>query len=301
VDILAQYLLLLITLCENRKLFENQFSVLGAYMALADILVHLDSSPSSDKRLDLAINLAKEHHARLTGLFVIIRQYYQPQSGAAEAAAEKMRQLFVDRSSGCGIETEWLCSDWSVVGVGMSEIISHHSHYTDLLILGQSSVETEKAGIPAELPERLVLAAGRPVMIVPHSGSFESAGKKVLVAWKAGRESTRAVNDAMPFLKRAKQVQVLAINSSESYGDDGQSLCAGICEHLSRHGITASPEKMMISDSTVGDALLNRACEEGYDLIVMGAYAHSPQGKMILGAVAKQMLKQMTVPIIMSH
>lgn len=270
-------------------------------MALADILIHLDASPAASKRLDLAINLAKEHRARLTGLFVITRQYYQPQSGSAEAAAEKIRHVFVEKTAGSGIETEWLCSDWSVVGVGMTEIISHHSHYTDLLVVGQSSLETEKEGIPADLPQRLILAAGRPVLIVPHSGSFGSVGKKILVAWKAGRESTRAVNDAMAFLKKAKVVEVLAINSSESYGDDGLSLCAGICEHLGRHGVTASPEKMIASGSSVADALLNRACEEGYDLLVMGAYAHSPQGKMILGTVAKQLLKQMTVPVIMSH
>ena len=270
-------------------------------MALADILLHIDASPASCNRLDLAINLAKEHRSRLTGLFVITRQYYQPQSGEAEAAAEKVRQTFFDRTSGSGIETAWLCSDWSVVGVGMAEIISHHAHYTDLLIIGQGSVETLKEGMPADLPERLILAAGRPVMIVPHSGSFGSAGKSVLVAWKAGRESTRAVNDAMPFLKSAKRVDVLAINSSENYGDDSQSLCAGICEHLSRHGVTASPGKMMIMGSSVGDALLNRACEEGHDLLVMGAYAHTPQGKMTLGTVARQLLKQMTVPVIMSH
>lgn len=270
-------------------------------MALADILVNLDASAAAGKRLDLAIKLAKEHRARLTGLFVITRQYYQPQSGGAEAAAEKVRQTFAARTSGSGIETEWLCSDWSVVGVGMTEIISHHAHYTDLLVVGQSSAETEKEGIPAELPQRLILAAGRPVMIVPHSGNYESVGRKVLVAWKAGRESTRAVNDAMPFLKAAQRVDVLAIDSSESYGDDGQSLCAGICEHLGRHGVTASAAKMTISGSSVGDALLNRACEEGFDLLVMGAYAHTPQGKMTLGTVAKQLLKQMTVPVIMSH
>jgi len=270
-------------------------------MALADILVHLDTSPGSIPRLSLAISLAREHRARLTGLFVITHQYYQGQGSAVEASAERIRQIFTELTSQSGVDTEWLCSDWSVVGVGMAEILSHHAHYTDLLIVGQSSAETEKAGIPNGLPERLVLAAGRPVMIVPHAGVFASAGKKVLVAWKAGRESTRAVNDAMPLLKMAKRVDVLAIDSSESYGDDGQILCAGICEHLCRHGVTASPEKMIISGSSVGDALLNRACDEGYDLLVMGAYAHSPQGKMTLGTVARQLLKQMTVPVIMSH
>jgi nucleotide-binding universal stress UspA family protein len=78
-------------------------------------------------------------------------------------------------------------------------------------------------------------------------------------------------------------------------------LCADICEHLERHGVKAAPERVIVSNSSVGDALLNRACEEGFDLVVMGAYAHTPQGKLALGSVAKHLLKQMTVPVLMSH
>lgn len=276
-------------------------STLGVTMALADILVHLDATPDSVRRLHLAVNIAKGYRARLTGLFVITRQYYQPQSGGAEVAAENARQLFISATASSGIETEWLCSDWSVVGVGMTEIISHHAHYTDLLIVGQSSAESEKSGIPQELPERLVLSAGRPVLIVPHSGDFETVGRKVLVAWKAGRESTRAVNDAMPFLQSARKVDIFASNSSESYGDDSQSLCEEICEHLCRHNVKAGADRVTATTLGVGDTILNRAYEGGYDLLVMGAYAHTPQGKMAIGAVAKQILKQMTLPVIMAH
>ena len=154
---------------------------------------------------------------------------------------------------------------------------------------------------PADLPERVVLGAGRPVLIVPYAGVFPTLGERILVAWKAGREATRAVNDALPLLKKAQRVEVLAINSSETYGDDSESLCADICQHLQRHGVKASPDRMVVSNMPVADALLNRSCEEGYDLLVMGAYAHTPQGKMTLGAVAGQLLRQMTVPLLMSH
>jgi nucleotide-binding universal stress UspA family protein len=194
--------------------------------------------------------------------------------------------------------------DWSVIGVGMTEIINHHAHYTDLVIVGQASPDVsgkDARDVPADLPERLVLGAGRPVLIVPYAGTFSKVGDRVLVAWKAGRESTRAVNDALPFLKQAQRVDVFAINSSETYEDDGKSLCYNICDHLERHGVKASPERMVVSNTPVGDALLNRSCEESFDLLVMGAYAHTPQGKMALGSVAAHLLKQMTVPVLMSH
>jgi nucleotide-binding universal stress UspA family protein len=271
-------------------------------MALADILVHMDHQASSAARLAVAVSLAKRHRARLTGLFVITHQYYQPRLGTAEAAAGAAREMFKQQADAAGIESQWQCVDWSVIGIGMTEIIIHHAYYSDLLIVGQASHEPGSEGLPADLPERLVLGAGRPVLVVPYSGAFASVGKRVLVAWKAGRESTRAVNDALPILKQAKRVDILAINSSETYyGDDGESLCADFCEHLERHGVAARAENLMVATATVGDALLNRVCEEGFDLLVMGAYARTPQGKMVLGSVARHLLRQMTVPVLMSH
>ena len=273
-------------------------------MAFADILVHMDNSASCNARLDVAIAIAARFRARLTGLYVITHQYYQPRQGLAEKASAEVRQMFETKMAQAGIEGEWQCVDWSVIGVGMTEIINHHAHYTDLLIVGQSSPDAsgkDAKEAPADLPERLVLGAGRPVLIIPYAGTFPTLGERVLVAWKAGRESTRAVNDALPLLKQAKRVDILAINSSETYEDDGESLCADIREHLQRHGVAANGERMMVTNSSVGDALLNRACEEGFDLLVMGAYAHTPQGKLALGAVARHLLEQMTVPVLMSH
>ena len=269
---------------------------------MADILVHIDSTPNCAARLEVAVRLAQRHRASLTGLFVISHQYYQPrQQAPVEAATAAARQLFDDLTAGAGIKASWHCVDWSVIGVSVAEIINHHAHYTDLVVVGQTLPGAAGKGLPADLPERLILGAGRPVLVVPYAGTFPTVGERVLVAWKAGRESTRAVNDALPLLKGARQVNLLAVNSSENYGDDGESLCSNICLHLTRHGIVASADKILASTASVGDTLLNRAYDEGFDLLVMGAYAHTPQGTLVLGAVAKHLLKDMTVPVLMSH
>ena len=42
----------------------------------------------------------------------------------------------------------------------------------------------------------VLLAAGRPVLVVPYAGSFADAGKRVLVAWNASREATRALTES---------------------------------------------------------------------------------------------------------
>ena len=271
-------------------------------MALADILVHIDSTPNCAARLEVAIRLAQRQRASLTGLYVIAHQYYQPrQQGGVDAAAAAARSMFLDRTSGAGLESAWHCVDWTVIGVSVAEIINHHAHYTDLVVVGQTLPGAAGKGFPADLPERLILGAGRPVLVVPYAGDFPSVGERILVAWKAGRESTRAVNDALPLLQGARQVSLLAVNSSANYGDDVESLCSNICLHLARHGVSASADKILTATASVGDTLLNRAFEEGFDLLVMGAYAHTPQGTLVLGAVAKHLLKDMTVPVLMSH
>jgi len=269
-------------------------------MSLTDILVHIDDSAASPGRLAAALRIAAGHRARITGLFVVTHQYYQSSHSRAEEAVAAAMRLFTAAAAEAGVENRWLCADWSVVGVSSAEIISHHAHYTDLLVIGQGeSLQAGGKGY-SDLPERLILSSGRPVLVVPAAYTSTAIGSKVLVAWKAGRESTRAVNDALPLLVKSGQVTLLAINSSDVYDDD-DTLYANILDHLRRHGINAAVERVPALQLSIGDALLNRTFEEGYDLLVMGAFAHTPQGTLLLGSVARQMLQQTTVPILFSH
>ena len=49
------------------------------------------------------------------------------------------------------------------------------------------------------------------------------------------------------------------------------------------------------------DLLLNQAADMTADLLVIGAYGHSRLREFVLGGVTRTLLKQMTVPILMSH
>jgi len=263
-------------------------------MALTDILVHLDHHAGSATRLEVAVALAKRHGARLTGLLVL-RHQYPPE--AAVAAAQGLFQKLVE---GAGIEGQWCCVDGSAMGIGMTELVISHAHCSDLVIVGQGSLHSADMGVPFDLPKRVVLGAGRPVLIVPYAGTFASVGERVLVAWKPGREAARAVYDALPLLAKAQRVDILAKISTKAAARQ-ESPCAGLCAHLARHGIPARAQAMILADTPFGDALLNRVCDEGFDLLVVGALAHGSEGKPVLGSVARHLLRQMTVPVLMSH
>lgn len=271
-------------------------------MQFKDILVLVDDSPQSAARIDVAISLAKRNGAHLTGLYVITHSHYSPlQEGAAERMEEARRQ-FSDKTSSASVDAEWSCVDWPVSGVSMAEIVTRHGYYKDLIIVGQvpkGQIPKGTGEAPSDLPERVVKASGRPVLVVPFAGSFPEVGSEVMVAWNGGRESVRALRDAMPFLQFAERVSVLAVRPADA--EQVGNPAADLAHHLDRHGVKAEVDTVVAGELPVGDIMLNAAWEKGCNLLVMGAYTYSSRGTLALGAVARHILDHMPMPVLMSH
>jgi nucleotide-binding universal stress UspA family protein len=266
-------------------------------MPLKNILVHLDVSDHSAARLSLAVGLAQKHQARLTALYIIAHKYYEPLHIDAEVRTRQVQDQFNEITAATGVQAELLTVDWKVTGTSVAEIINLHAHYADMVIIGQADHDSDDKDTPSDLPERVLLGAGRPVLITPYAASYKECGTRVLVSWKPGREAARTVNDAMPLMTLADVVIVLAMNPTEAELSEGEKLSA----YLACHGITARAEQKISIDISIGDVLLNRASDEGIDLIVMGAFAQTRLGTPTLGDVARHILKYMTVPVLMSH
>ena len=263
-------------------------------MEFKNILVALDHHPSCRARLELAVRLARKHSARLSGLYTVSHSYYESEHNEAASHAARVKAEFIDCTALAGIDSHWIGVDWQVVGVSVAEIVTMYSYYSDLVAVGQDEPGTDAA---SGLAERVILGSGRPVLIVPYTGSPEKFGEHVMVSWNAGRESTRAASDALPFLVKADAVSVVEVNAPLT----GYSRAEQLCDHLKLHGVTARAENIVAEDVSVGDALLNRIPVEGADLLVMGAYGRSRLGSLVLGDVARHILKHMTVPVLMSH
>jgi nucleotide-binding universal stress UspA family protein len=264
-------------------------------MEFKEILVFLDNTEQCNSRLDLAIALARQHGARLTGLHVVSHQFFEPLQSDTQSKVAMVQEEFTVKTARAAIDAHWLAVDSKVLGAGVTEIINEHAHYTDLVVVGQT--DPTDHGTPNDLPERVVLGSGRPVLIVPYAGTHPRAGERTMVAWAAGREATRAVNDALPLLKRAHDVCVMEITPPEPDSRDGERLCA----HLATHGVAARAKQILAAEVSVGDSLLNRVSVEGSNLLVMGAYAHVRLGVPALGEVARHILRHMTVPVLMAH
>ncbi len=274
-------------------------------MALKDILVHVDDGKANRMRLELATNLARQHDAHLTGLYVI-PQFFIPSyaeihipasvieahEAEVKALAAKAENEFRQLADDAGRPAEWRC----VRGYADQALIDY-ARCTDLIVLGQAE-DTGFFSSEMELDDHVLLGAARPVLAVPYIGVQGTVGKRVLVAWNNSRESVRAVNDALPILQRAEKVTVMAVNPPKA---DGDIPTADICLHLARHGVKAEASQTVAEDVTVSDVLLSRVADEGYDLLVLGAYGHTRLRQTVFGGVTRHILSHMTVPVLMSH
>jgi nucleotide-binding universal stress UspA family protein len=281
-------------------------------MSYKDLLVVLDSDAASRGRIELAAALAERFSAHLVGLYplpvpeaprhlgyydpALLDPFFRELREKAREVSEKEREAFEHAASLRGLSAEW-----RVVAEGPEADPALHARYVDLTILGQLDPDRSDADIIRPRPEHVTLASGRPILVIPYAGHFETVWRRVLIGWNATREATRAVNDAMPLLAAAEVVTVLTIDAREGPDAHGELPGADISLHLARHGVKAEIERTVSAGIPAGDVLLSRAADLGADLLVLGAYGHSRVRELLLGGATRSILRSMTVPVLMSH
>lgn len=269
-------------------------------MNLKDILIHIDNRATCESRLKVAILLAQRQEARVTGLYVIPHPYYASHHRNPLDQAETARLQFEQAMTAAGLDHEWICIDSVKSGLDLPNALNLHGHYRDLLVVSQTDYDSPDRTIPPNLPEKAVLGSGRPVLVVPYAGEFREIGKQIMLAWRGGPESSRALHDSMPLLRKAEHVQVMTIQGQG--GDEAyQAHDADICQHMIRYQLPIACEQHVTGDLSVGDMLLNRCADEGIDLLVVGAFSEFRRGHQTLGKTGRYLLEFMTVPVLLSH
>jgi nucleotide-binding universal stress UspA family protein len=121
----------------------------------------------------------------------------------------------------------------------------------------------------------------------------------VLVCWDGGVPAARAVHDAMPFLRKAKAIDVVAVNENEDAASEASS--AALIAHLARRDLAARHHQITADAGNIHNAILSLAADSDSDLIVMGGYGHSRLRQFILGGTTRGMFESLTVPALISH
>ena len=273
-------------------------------MAYRNIVVHLAQDGRSAARLQAAVELAERHDGRVTGVYVLSRlilpgfasfelspEVVKRLDTEQRALAEDAERHFAEGTARAAVPAEWrLMTDEAVDAVTTSAL------YADIAIVGQT--DPDDGNSIAGLADGVVLGAGGPVLVWPYAGSFAIHADTVMLAWNGTREAKRALSDALPLLKQASKVIVLGVDT----GDGKHIPGADVSAHLARHGVSAEARHIVSSsDLSAGDALLSEISDLGAGLLVMGGYGHHRMRELLLGGVTRDILRQMTVPVLMSH
>ena len=270
-------------------------------MALKNLMVHLDQCDRTAARVTMAVSLARQHKARLVGVF---GQTAGPQqvgvvaswpSQEYVAARDASKAAFEKATAGLP-QAEWLDINRGSEAEVLRHITGHARHF-DLVILGQHD-ERVKSCVPEELVGEVILNSGRPVLVLPYAGNFTEVGKRPLIAWNDAREAAHALNDSLPLIEGCEEAMVLSFSAQR---DEAEYSCAEVSRHLASHGIKAKTEVMLVQDFGIMDMLLNRITDRGADLLIMGAHGHIGFPFVNHGAGTSYILGHMTVPVLMSN
>jgi nucleotide-binding universal stress UspA family protein len=277
---------------------------------LGEIVIFIDGNTEAPSILEFAGVLAEEHGAHLIGVFMQpaptvttaqtfargkgIREVMGVQDQEIEGIEEHQRGLFDDTVRRHGVRS---ASEWRSLPYLSSEV-GVHAYYGDLVIISRPEAADHTAGPPG-LAESLVLSSGRPIILFPPRGT-DSRVRRVLVAWKATRESIRAVADALPLLARAEVVDVLVVDHQRQR-THGQEPGADIARHLARHGAQVEVRRLSSGGQDVGRLLLSESATFRADLLVMGAYGHSHLSEWMFGGVTRTVLYEAGLPVLMSR
>lgn len=275
---------------------------------IKDIMVTLPIGEARSFALDYAVTVARTFDAHLTGVAFVQDQVTAGAlfDGAAavvfdhyrrevEAAAEAAKVRFEETWQREGLSAESMVL--SAGAISLPELLARTARRFDLTILPQADPEGD--GSEDVMIEAALLGSGRPIVIVPY---FREGGVKfdrILVCWDGSHNAARAIADAMPFLTRAKQVEVLTVATDEKADDSLAGLY--IAHHLSRHGVLVEIKNIVAHGQDVPLRIRSHAAQQSVDLIVMGGYGHSRLREFVLGGATRDILESTVVPALMSH
>lgn len=271
-------------------------------MAYAAIMVSVEPDAASDRRLAVAQRLAARFEATLIGLAAEApRGMLALESGqAAENAAEGHEHRRVEaalqdaeRRFRAALRPEDAArAEWRAFAENPARAMVREARSADLLVIGTGG-RLDSGDV--------LLTAGRPVLVVP-AGVAALQARHIVIGWRDTPQSRRAVTDALPLLRRAESVRVLAVATpDENANTEARAGTEAVVAHLARHGVSAAGLLRASPHASVPEALITAAAEHEADLIVAGAYGHARALEWKFGGVTRALLSQAPVCCLLSH
>lgn len=285
-------------------LAESPSRLQPAMEAWKTILVHVETGPQGKAQLDAAVALAEDLDALLVGV-----------------AAEGVDPMAYSEPYMAGVGPfyvalqEHISADLKAAGILFRAQAAHGRHMfhavearpaptlaamaraCDVIVAG-AGVTGGDSYVRAGAAE-IALAAGRPVLVAPAKAARLRA-ESIVVAWKDSRESRRALSDALPLLKSAGDVLVVAVCDKDA-AEDGRVEVEDVMRALKRHQVKVRAKVVTADDDRVAQVLNAEAEAMGADLIVAGCYGRARVNEWLFGGATRDLLQNPERYLLLSH
>ncbi|MCP1966564.1 nucleotide-binding universal stress UspA family protein [Bradyrhizobium elkanii] len=275
-----------------------------------NILVHIPTELSPRPAVDGSVSLALGTGAHLDAMAIGYETASVPfvvEGGAAVASlfeaeheqalerAEVALRVFDIEARNAGIS--YATRAVGALPIDAREMICASARLHDLTVVVQPLGEYNS--YDNVIPRELLFQAGGPVLFIPYTFHGAFSAKRIGICWDGSRLAARALHDAMPLLRAADALAVITIDGVDPI--PAECSTDHLVRYLAKEGLPAKITSLPASKSEVQSILLSIAADESLDLLVMGGYGHSRLQETLLGGVTRDMLRAMTVPVLMSH
>jgi nucleotide-binding universal stress UspA family protein len=265
-------------------------------MTYKTVMVSLALDRSNDARIEVAGQLVKRFNAHAIGiaagefsppLYFTTGEQAQKVIDLGQAAIRN-RVTEVEEQFRAAMQNHAAAVEWRCADDFPTRFIAQQARAADIVVVGEDGRDAIADPFMQANSSDLLMQTGRPLLVVPDGGDWLDL-RSVLIAWKDTPEARRAVADALPILREAKDVTVVEIVENEADRSAALSGVEDLVAWLLRHGVIAC-EQVPEECGNVETQLEKIASEVGAGLVVAGAYGHSRFHEWVFGGVTKRLL-----------
>ena len=265
-------------------------------MTYATVMVSLALDRSNDACLEIAGQLAKRFNATVIGIAAgeLSLPLYFTTGERAQRVIDQGQAVIRNRIGEAeaqfraAMQDQAATVEWRCAEDFPTRFIVRQARAADIIVVGATSGDALANPFMQASTSDLLMQAGRPLLVVPDARDWLDL-RSVLIAWKDTPECRRAVVDALPILREAKNVIVAEIVEDEADRSAALSGLEDLVAWLLRHGVVASQRVPGECGNAVAQ-LDSIASEFDAGLVVAGAYGHSRFREWVFGGVTRRLL-----------
>lgn len=283
-----------------------------AFRTFRDITAVVTHLPGDELAVQVAGCLALEAGARLDVLQVVSMPVTAAEAWALipdPALAERHERLRAEAAERAHALTQKI-AERKVQGavrtleahyVAPPALAADAARHADLVVMGRATGSSQNMHASHAYFAALLLATGRPLLVVPEGTAARLPPRYVTVAWTDTAEATRALHDAMPLLEEAETVDIVIVDATAGDHDPVLTSADSIMAHLRAHGVHTHLITCASRGSSVGHALLRHATRRHAHLLVAGGYGHGRLREWALGGTTRELFMESSIPVFFSH